>query len=187
MSIVLSICYFGTLNSEFMHLFSHHLRYYCTVLFNPNNGFTLLCCSVQSQQRFSFKSSQIHHDFWNSCLKINIVPCTSVLFSSFGVYDQWVLVAHLFRCIVFFVLFAFALCPVAIVTCGSGLSILDCPVVFSNVYSFALCPVAIVTCGSGLSILDCPVVFSNVYFVSINISHFNSNKIFQLVLIRYPV
>ena len=28
MSIVLSICYFGTLNSEFMHLFSHHLRYY---------------------------------------------------------------------------------------------------------------------------------------------------------------
>ena len=99
----------------------------------------------------------------------------------------WVLVAHLFRCIVFFVLFAFALCPVAIVTCGSGLSILDCPVVFSNVYSFALCSVAIVTCGSGLSILDCPVVFSNVYFVSINISHFNSNKIFQLVLIRYPV
>jgi hypothetical protein len=46
---------------------------------------------------------------------------------------------------------------------GSGLSILDCPVVFSNVYSFALCSVAIVTCGSGLSILDCPVVFSNVY------------------------
>ena len=28
MSIVLSICYFGKLNSEFMHLFSHYLRYY---------------------------------------------------------------------------------------------------------------------------------------------------------------
>ena len=24
----MGICYFGTLNSEFMHLFSHHLRYY---------------------------------------------------------------------------------------------------------------------------------------------------------------
>ena len=31
MSIVLSICYFGTLNSEFMHLFSHHLHYYGVV------------------------------------------------------------------------------------------------------------------------------------------------------------